>query len=95
MPADVFIDFLECKLAEHSVRKVVPDRDTLVRHARHLIEQRLADKVLSDTRAVLQAEAASAALPHELEEQVRSVLVRIPELSWDLAVAAVLKDEAA
>ena len=55
MPADVFVGFLERKLAEHGVRKVVPDRGTLERHARRVIEQRLAEEALRENRARLQA----------------------------------------
>jgi hypothetical protein len=94
MTAPGFVGFLEHKLAAHRIRKVVPDRDTLVRHARHVIERRLADRVLSENQAALRTEAASAAMPHELEEQVRSMLERTPELSWDLAIVAVLGEAA-
>ena len=72
MPADVFVGFLERKLAEHGVRKVVPDRATLERHARRVIEQGLAEEALRENRARLQAEAASAALPADLDDRVRS-----------------------
>jgi hypothetical protein len=40
-------------------------------------------KVLFENRAAVRAEAASAALPKEQEEQVRLVLARKPQLSWD------------
>jgi hypothetical protein len=90
MPADVFVGFLERKLAEHGVRKVVPDSGTLERHARRVIEQGLAAEILRENRARLQAEAASAALPADLDDRVRSVLGDRPELPWDLAVAAVV-----
>ena len=93
MPADAFVGFLERKLAEHGVRKVVPDRATLERHARRVIERRLAEAALRENRARLQAKAASAELPEDLDARVRSVLGHRPELAWDLAVAAVLGAE--
>lgn len=92
MSADVFVGFLERKLAKHGIRKVVPDRDTLEQHARRVIEQRLTEKVLRESRAGLRAQAASTALPQDLRDRVESVLMRRPELSWDLAVATVLRD---
>jgi hypothetical protein len=95
MPADVFVSFLERKLAEHGVRKVVPDRATLERHARRVLEQRLAEANLRENRARLQAEAASAALPEDLDGRVRSLLGHRPDLAWDLAVAAVIGGEKA
>jgi hypothetical protein len=90
MPADVLVGFLERKLAEHGVRKMVPDRGTLERHARRLMEQRLAEAALRENRARLQREAAAAELPADLADRVRSVLEDQPELPWDLAVAAVI-----
>lgn len=87
MPADVFVGFLERKLTEHGVRKVVPDDTVLERHARRVIEQRLVDKVLQENRSTVQAEAASVALPDDLDGQVRAILASRPELSWDDAVA--------
>ena len=90
MPADAFVGFLEHKLAEHGVRKVVPDSGTLQRHARRMIEQQRAEEVLRANRARLQQEAASAALPADLRDRVRCILEEQPELPWDLAVAAVI-----
>ena len=95
MPADVFVGFLERKLAEHGVRKVVPDSGTLERHARRVIERRLAEAALRENRARVQEEAASAELPADLDDRVRSVLEDRPELPWDLAVAAVIGGEGA
>jgi hypothetical protein len=90
MPADAFVGFLERKLAEHGVRKVVPDSGTLERHARRVIERRLVEEALRENRARLQAEAASAALPADLGDRVRLLLEQEPDLPWDRAVAAVV-----
>jgi hypothetical protein len=56
MTAPVFIDFLERKLAEQGVRKIMPEREILERHARRVIEQRLVDKVLRENRSTVQAD---------------------------------------
>ncbi len=90
MPANVSIDFLKRKLAEHGIRKVVPDRDLLERHARRVVEQRLIVTVLRENRAALRAKAVAAALPDDLDDQVRSMLACKPELSWDDAVSALI-----
>lgn len=95
MAADVFVGFLERKLVEHGVHKAVPERDILEHHARRMIEQQLAEKVLRQRRAALQAEAAAAMLPDDLDDRVRAALLLNPALSWDLAVAAVIQTEAA
>ncbi len=95
MPSDVFIRFLERKLVENGVRKVVPDHGTLERHARRVIEQTFTEEVLRENQARLQAQATAVALPEDLSDQVRSLLQHEPELSWDRAVAAVVQGEVA
>ena len=68
----------------------MPDRGTLERHARRVIEQGLAEAALRENRARLQREAAAAELPADLDDRVRLLLEQEPELPWDLAVAAVV-----
>jgi hypothetical protein len=95
MTAPVFIDFLERKLAEQGVRKIMPEREILELHARRVIEQRLVDKVLRENRSTVQAEAASVALPDDLDGRVRAILATQPELSWDDAVSVLVQGAAA
>jgi hypothetical protein len=95
MTAPVFIDFLERKLTAQGVRKIVPGSDVLERHARRVIEQRLVDALVRDSQMALQAESASAVLPQDLADKVRSICEEKPELSWDAAVAALISGEAA
>jgi hypothetical protein len=90
MTAPVFIDFLERKLTQNNVRKVVPDHDILEQHARCVIEQRPAETFLRDNRPVLQARASSIALPEDLDDKVWSVLKQKPDLSWDEVVSSVV-----
>ena len=94
MTAPVFIDFLERKLAEQGVWKIVPDGDILEHHAQRVIEQRLTDRLVRDSRTALQAASASAVLPQDLADKVRSICTEKPELSWDAAVAALIDGEA-
>ena len=50
MPADVFVRFLERKLAEHGIGKVVPGNDVLEQHARHVLTRALTNKALDAIR---------------------------------------------
>ncbi len=92
MPADVFVSFLERKLTEHGIRKVVRDCAILEVHARRLIEQRLVKEALLESSARFRAEAASANLPENLDARVRAFLNLDPELSWDQAIAVIVGD---
>jgi hypothetical protein len=91
MPADVFVGFLERKLAEHGVRKVVPGRGVLEDHARRMIEQELAERELCGREAARRAAAAAVALPADLADRVRALLDLKPELPWDRAVGEVVR----
>lgn len=91
LSSDLFVSFVEKKLSEHGVRKVVPNRATLELHARRVIEQDLGEALFRDNQASLQAEAAATALPADLDSQVRAILCRHPEAPWDQAVAAVVR----
>jgi hypothetical protein len=66
MPADVFIRFLERKLVEHGIGKVVPDNNVLEQHARHVLTRALTNKALDTIRAKAAEHAASIPLPSKL-----------------------------
>ena len=70
MPSDVFIRFLESKLTEHGVRKLVADAEVLNAHARHVIERAMANKALEEIRAKAYADAYLVPLPDDLEQRV-------------------------
>ena len=89
----MFVAFLEHKLAEHGIQKMMPTGDILEQHARRVIEQRLADDVLRENQEALHHGAASASLPGNLVGQVGLLLAHQPQLSWDLAVAAIVRGE--
>jgi hypothetical protein len=91
MTSRQFIDFIERGLIEHGVAKVIPQPDILEQHARRLIAQRLAKDALNKVRDQLAAEAAACELPGDLDNQVRHLLAEQPELSWDMALAMILK----
>jgi hypothetical protein len=91
MTSRQFVDFLERKLAEHGVEKVVPDAEIIEQHARRLVEQRLAKEEIEKIRDRLAKEAAAHKLPRGLAGRVRKLLTDRPELSWDMALALILQ----
>ena len=91
MPADVFVRFLERKLAEHGIGKVVPGNDVLEQHARHVLTRALTNKALDAIRAKAEEDAASIELPSDLHRQVVAALERQPDIPWDLAVADIAR----
>jgi hypothetical protein len=87
MPSDVFIQFLERKLTEHGVHKVVPSYYVLEQHARRVIERAFINRAVEEVRAQAEAEAAAVELPEDLHQQVVAALEREPRISWDIAIA--------
>jgi hypothetical protein len=84
LPGDEFIAFVERKLKEHWVEKVVPGSETLTdawrraKAARKI--NRLIDRVSGDD---------DAPPPDDLQQRVREVLEDNPELSWRGALLVV------
>jgi hypothetical protein len=90
MTSRQLLDFVAAKLDEHSVEKLVPEEAILERHARRLIEQQLAKKVIARVSSRIAKEAASRKLPADLLARVAEALEEKPHLPWDAALAAVL-----
>jgi hypothetical protein len=80
MTSRQFIDWLEKKLREAGVTKVVPKKETLEAAWKRAVSIHQAQKLIDtmDTEAVK--------TPKDLEKKVRALLKRQPHLSWDSAV---------
>ena len=91
MSSDVFIAFLERKLTEHGVNKVVPPDDVMVSHARNVVARALTNRALETIRKQAESDAAAIKLPADLHDRVAALLEREPDLPWDLAVARIVK----
>jgi hypothetical protein len=90
MTSDQFIDFLERRLEECGVRKVIADKETREKAWRRCIERRHLAEAIELLRPKAQRDAAAASVPMDLDEQVRMMLEKNPSLSWDEAIAMIL-----
>jgi hypothetical protein len=90
MTSRQLVNFVEAKLDEYGVKKVVPESGALTQHARRLVEQTLTRAVLQRLAGDIARHAAEAELPENLEEAVRQLLVQRSELSWDQALAQLI-----
>jgi hypothetical protein len=88
MTSPQFVAFLERKLREHHVAKIVPDVATLneayVAFERGRRLEEAVEEVLEDI------EDEDITPPKNLEKRVRSLLKRKPAIRWDAAVAAIV-----
>ena len=88
MTSPQFVDFLEAKLAEHGVGKVIPQRS---RRSRTCTACSSAASAPGRRREALAAnDGRRSPRPADLEERVRAYLAKHPEASWDQAVATIL-----
>lgn len=88
MTSRQFISFIERKLEENGVKKVVPDRATLK------IAWERAEKVNFVNAAIDEAMSfigATRPAPRDLGTQVREMLGRNPQIPWDDALARIAK----
>jgi hypothetical protein len=87
MTSRQFIDFLEGKLTEHGVVKVIPDAMMLKDAYRLFVRSKRAKQVAEEALAAMSTEDISA--PADLAERVRAYLAENPDEAWDDAVAIV------
>jgi hypothetical protein len=93
MTSRQIIDFIEKKFAEHGVKKLIPDDETLDQHARRVIKDRLTKDILDTFTADIERDTGGAELPKDFRQQVERVLEEHPELPWDAAVALILNPD--
>ena len=90
MASDAFIAFVEGKLAEHGIVKVIPPKDRLEEAFRLFMRGEQVRQAIDD---MLKAHAAEdIAVPEDLEQRVREYLGENPEAPWSAAIHAALKE---
>jgi hypothetical protein len=88
------LDFVEKKLDEHGVEKLVPEDVILEQHTRRLIEQQLASEAVARLKSEITEQAGAKKLPADLRERLSAVLEEERHLPWDAALAEMLFSEA-
>ena len=87
MPSDLFVAFVERKLNENGVAKVIPSADTLAKTFATFKRGAMAEKALKAELERLNAKPVKT--PANLEERVRAYLAENPADTWDKAVRAI------
>lgn len=92
LASDELVAFIERKLVENGISKLVPDKEVLAeafKRARTLSTlQTEIDRLVTSA-----AEAAEVTMPTNLEARVESMLRDRKAMAWDSAVAAIARDE--
>ena len=94
MTSRQLLDFVQGKLDEHRVEKLVPEDAILEQHAHRLIEQQLASEAIARLKSKITKQAGAKQLPTDLRKRLADVLEEERHLPWDAALAEVLIAEA-
>lgn len=90
MTSPQLVAYVEAALQANGVKKVIPDSAVIKEQARHRLQIKLTNQRLAVIADDIAREAAAVALPRNLARQVRRLLDRQPELSWDQALARII-----
>jgi hypothetical protein len=88
-----FIDFVNAKLQEQGIRKVIPEGHTLeVAYRRATLIGEL-NSILAEHFDQVKADVAAIKLdPQEIDRKVRDLLRQHPEMCWDEAVGDIVRN---
>jgi hypothetical protein len=88
MTSPQFIEFLERKLLENGVKKIVPDRELLERTFVGMERGRQLQEAFAKLEKEFKFEDRE--VPADIERRIEEILKRNPTLRWDAAVAKVV-----
>jgi DNA topoisomerase VI subunit B len=89
--SDEFVSWLELKLKQHGLKKIIPRNSVLQKEYRRQATIARLQAILDHARAEVSKEAAKLKPPRELRQTVTYILSRNPALPWDEAVRLALK----
>lgn len=90
MTSDQLIEFVEGKLTEHGIRKVVPAKDRLDKAFRLFARSKLVEEAVEKVIEAMPAD--TIAVPEDLDARVRDYLDENPKSPWEAAVRHVALD---
>ena len=86
MTSPQFIAFLERKLKEHGIAKVVPDKDELEKSCKFFVRNLAIEKIVRRELKGRKFDDDAIKVPNNLAGKVKKLLSRHPELRWDSAL---------
>lgn len=85
MASDQLVAFIERKLAEHGVKKIIPDAETLAEAYRRMRRQAAVQAQIDEVLAEMEEEDEddTASVPPDLSNRIEEAQRRDPALRWD------------
>jgi hypothetical protein len=93
LTSEAFVRWLESKLNEQQIRKVIPDKVTLERAYRRAVSMRRYRAVMRRAADEVTAYGATLEIPGDLDVQIQNELARQPSQSWDRVIESLLLPE--
>jgi hypothetical protein len=95
MTSQQLVDFVERKLKEHDVKKVIPDADTLAEAYEVFVKSDRLAEAFEEMKNELEADdEAPIEAPKNLAVQVKKKLRETPDITWHRAVRLVVDPDA-
>jgi len=89
--SSALVEFVEAKLAEHDVTKLIPANNALLEAYRGAWRRQQFNERTREISSALADEVGRLELPPDLAVQIQDLLESEPELSWDQAIAQLVK----
>ncbi len=94
LPSDTLVEWIESKLKEHGVEKIVPDADFLIKAYRHTKAAQFAEENCENLIEEARQHGEEAEVPDDLADRVNKLLQENPELPWDKAIQEIANPNA-
>jgi hypothetical protein len=94
MTSPQFIDFVERKLRDNGIAKIIPDQALLAKVYASLEKGRRLKEAANDIQKKINTSDGSEA-PADLEQRVTTILEKYPAMRWDDALTTIVGDEEA
>jgi hypothetical protein len=96
MTSRQLIDFVENKLKQHGIEKVIPDGETLARTYKLFAASHRLSEAFDEVKEELEEENDEAAItvPEDLEDKVAANLQEKPDITWHRAVELIVDPDA-
>jgi len=88
-----FITWIEGKLDENGINKVIPDDDTLDAAYRRAVERIQINKAIEEATEDAREEAENVDVPENLRSTIEDALAEDPVIPWDIAISRIVEDE--
>jgi hypothetical protein len=90
MTSPQFVEFVECKLRNHGIAKIVPDQDLLAEAYIGMERGRRLEEAVAELDD--EDDAGDIKPPSDLEQRVRKLLEERPSMRWDAAVKLLIDE---